>query len=164
MNKEKIKLDSFILAGISARTNNQNEMNPQNAKIGAMMNSYWTQQIANEFEQRINPGVTYSVYTNYESDEHGDYTYFLGEKVQSVENQIGSKINSLLIPASYYQKFTVVGKLPDVVIAAWQQIWQMTSLDFGGKRTYKADFEIYDQRVVDPNHATVDIYIGIESN
>jgi predicted transcriptional regulator YdeE len=73
-----------------------------------------------------------------------------------------AKFSSLVIPASSYQKFTVVGKLPDVVISAWQQIWKMTPLDFEGKRSYKADFEIYDQRANNPNQATVDIFVGIE--
>ncbi len=32
----------------------------------------------------------------------------------------------------------------------------------GGKRNYIADFEVYDQRASDVNHAVVDIYIGIK--
>lgn len=35
--------------------------------------------------------------------------------------------------------------------------------NFGGKRKYIADFEIYDQRAADPNNAVIDIYIGMTS-
>lgn len=50
--------------------------------------------------------------------------------------------------------------MPDIVIQAWQAIWKMTPEDLGGKRTYRADFEIYDQRAQDPQNSVVDIYIG----
>lgn len=162
MKKEKIKLDNLILVGISTRTNNKNEMDPKSAKIAPLAHSYWSKQIANSIKNRINPGVTYSIYTDYESDEHGEYTYFIGEEVKSLENQVIINFNSLIIPASNYQKFTTnAGKFPDIVIAAWQRIWQMTPADLGGKRQYKADFEMYDQRASNPDHSIVDIYIGI---
>ena len=54
------------------------------------------------------------------------------------------------------------GKMPDVVINAWQQIWKMTSEDFEGNRTYISDFEVYDQRANDPANTSLDIYIGIK--
>jgi predicted transcriptional regulator YdeE len=38
----------------------------------------------------------------------------------------------------------------------------MDSVDFGGRRKYIADFEVYDDRAVDPENAAVDIYIGID--
>lgn len=52
--------------------------------------------------------------------------------------------------------------MPEVVISAWQKIWAMNENDFGGKRKYVADFEIYDQRASDPNNTIIDICIGIE--
>jgi len=54
------------------------------------------------------------------------------------------------------------GKMSDIVINAGQQIWQMTSDDFEGNRVYIADFEIYNQRAIDPTNASLDIYIGIK--
>lgn len=163
MQKEKTKLGELTLVGLTARTNNKNEMNPSTSKIGALAGLYWGNQIANDFKNRLHPGVTYSIYTEFESDEHGDYTYFIGELVDSAKNQDLSQFKTLTIPASHYQKFTTPsGKMPDVVITAWQKIWAMTASDFGGKRKYIADFEIYDQRASDPNNSVVDIYLGIE--
>ena len=52
--------------------------------------------------------------------------------------------------------------MPEVVINAWQQIWQMSSNDFEGRRAYIADFEVYDQRAMDPANTSLDIYIGIK--
>jgi len=40
-------------------------------------------------------------------------------------------------------------------------LWKMNENDFGGKRKYLADFEVYDKRASDPSNAVVDIYIGL---
>lgn len=161
-NKEKIKMGSLMLAGITIRTTNKNEMNPATAKIGSTVNTYWQQQISSQIKDRINPGVTFLAYTDYESDEHGEYTFFIGEAVHSFENQNGAALTQLVIPEGDYQKFTTTaGKIPEVVINSWQKIWQMTQSDFEGKRRYHTDFEIYDERANDLENAVVDICIGI---
>lgn len=163
MKKEMIRLDELTLVGLTARTNNQNEMNPTTSKIAALASFYWNNQIASAIKNRSNPGITYSVYTEFESDENGDYTYFIGEAVGSSKDQDLQRFKILHIPKSHYQKFTTPpGKMPEVVISAWQAIWKMQQSDLGGKRKYIADFEIYDQRAADLNNAVVDIYIGIE--
>lgn len=156
VNKQEIKL-----IGLSARTNNKNEMNPQTSRIGELAGRYWSQGVAAQIPNRQNPGVTLSVYTEYDSDEHGDYTYFIGEEVTSFEN-IPSGFQKLIIPSAKYQKFTTpAGKMPEVVINAWQQLWKMSAADFEGKRAYQADFELYDQRASDPENTIVDVYVGI---
>lgn len=161
MKKELVTQPEIKLIGLSIRTNNKNEMNPSTAKIAELAGRFWTQGFADNIQNRKRPGTTYSVYTEYDSDEHGDYTYFIGEEVTSFEN-ISSAFSQLTIPAATYQRFTTnPGKMPEVVINAWQQIWNMTQDDFGGKRTYQADFEVYDQRAHDPLNSSLDIYIGV---
>ncbi len=163
MQSEEIFLEELILIGTTVRTNNNNEMNPENAKIGEHFHSYFNNKLADEFKDRCYPNVTYSVYTEFESDENGNYTHFIGEAVRSLEEQDLSKFNKLVIPASKYKKFTTAsGKIPYIVLDAWQQIWKLNSSNFGGKRTYIADFEIYDQRAYNPDSAVVDIFIGIK--
>lgn len=137
-------------------------MDPTLAKIGAIVNSYSGTQVASHFNGRVNPGVTYVAYTEYESDEHGEYTFFIGEEVRSTERQDLSKYTQLVIPAGCYQKFTTdSGTMPDVVIQSWQKIWNMTGSDFEGERKYHTDFEIYDKRAYDPANTVVDIHIGL---
>jgi predicted transcriptional regulator YdeE len=162
MQKQKIILPEIVLVGLTVRTNNKNEMNPKTSKIAALAGLYWGSQVAGKFKFRKNPGITYSVYTDFESDEKGYYTYFVGEAVDASADQDLSQFRLITIPESHYQKFTTEsGKMPDIVISSWQKIWAMNEKDFGGKRKYIADFEIYDQRASDPGSAIVDIYIGI---
>lgn len=162
MNKEMVTKSEIKLVGLIVRTNNKNEMNSATSQIGKLAGNYWGQNIASRIAFRKNPGVTFSVYTEYDSDEHGDYTYFIGEEVSTFEH-IPSDMQQLVIQGARYQKFTTTpGKMPEVVINAWQQIWKMTASDFGGNRAYIADFELYDQRARDPSNAILDIYIGIK--
>lgn len=162
MKKEVENKSEIKLIGLMTRTNNKNEMNPATSRIGELMGRFWGQNIAGQISNRKNPGVTLSVYTEYDSNEHGDYTYFIGEEVSSFEN-IPVGLQKLTIPPAKYQKFTTPsGKMPEVVINAWQQIWKMSANDFGGARAYIADFEVYNQRASDPANASLDIYIGIK--
>lgn len=162
MQKELISKPEIKLIGLTVRTNNKNEMNPPTSKIGELAGHYWSQNIAAQILHRKNPGVTFSVYTEYDSNEHGDYTYFVGEEVNSFDT-IPTGMQKLIIPAAKYSRFTTpTGKMPQVVINAWQEIWKMTANDFGGDRAYVADFELYDDRAADLDNASLDIYIGIK--
>lgn len=163
MDQEKSTLGNLSLVGIYTRTSNTHEMSPDTAQIGKMLGRYFGEGIANRLQHRSTPGVTYAVYTDYESDEHGEYTYFLGEAVDSLEGQDLSAFKAINIPSGAYQKFTTAsGPMPDIVIGAWQHIWGMTQGTLGGERSYIADFERYDERSADPSRAVVDIFIGVK--
>lgn len=163
MQKTTTTLPEIKLVGISARTNNANmfDTNPTNNKIAATVQKYFYEGLPGKIMHRKKPGVTYCVYTDYESDFTGDYTYFIGEEVESF-NDLPEAFVTHTIPSQPYAKFTNgPGPMPSVCISMWQEIWKMTSEDFGGKRSYIADFEIYDERALDHQNVTLDIYIGI---
>lgn len=158
----KASLPEMTLIGISTRTNNQNEMNPETAKIGTTVQRYFSQALCSKIDNRVSPHKTYSVYTDYASDHSGDYTYFIGEAVDSTDN-IPEGFTKITIPAQDYTKFTHgPGPMPQVCIELWQKIWAQESLH--AQRAYLADFEIYDERAMDPQNTSLDIYIGITAS
>lgn len=155
------QLPEVKLVGITARTNNRAEMNPAEAKIGVTIQKYMSNAVVDKIENRKNPGVTFCVYMQYETDYTGDYTYFIGEEVVSF-GSLTDGLEQLTIPAQRYAKFTSnPGQMPAVCINMWQEIWKMSSSDFGGDRAYIADFEVYDERSRDYQNTVLDIYIGI---
>ncbi len=161
LTKTSVQHDAITLVALSVRTNNADEMNPVTAKIGPIWGQYWQNNIADSILHRVAPGRTIAVYTDYASDEHGDYTYYLGEQVNSLE-QSNPLLKSIIIPAGHFVKFTTPwGKMPDVVIAGWQAIWAMSPENLGARRAFQADFETYDDRAADPTRACMDIYIGL---
>jgi predicted transcriptional regulator YdeE len=162
MKKQKIRLPEIKLVGISVRTNNKTEIDPMAGKIFGCIQRYFHQELAKKITHRKKPGTTLCVYTDYESDHSGDYTYIIGEEVDSFES-CPSDFVTHVIPAQDYIKFTNgPAPMPEVVREPWFKIWQMSDEDLGGKRLYKADFEVYDERASDHQNIVLDILIGID--
>lgn len=51
--------------------------------------------------------------------------------------------------------------MPDVIANAWEKFWAMPAKQLGGDRSYKTDFEIYDERASDHQNIVLDLYIAI---
>ncbi len=152
---------SFKLVGMTARTKTMNELNPLTAKIGPLFQQYVMGQMFEKINARKKPGTTYCVYTQYESDYTGEYTYFIGEEVTHFEG-VSDPFETLTIPEQYCMVFTTgPGVMPQVCLQAWQHIWALTPAQLQGGRAYVADFEVYDARAKNPLEATLDIYVGV---
>src|ERR1700722_12942059 len=145
MQKTLVKRKDIKIVGIKVRTNNNAELDPKTAKIFPIVQKYFHQSVAEKIPNRIHPGTTYCAYTEYESDHNGNYTYFIGEEVDSLAD-IPDDLESLIIPAQSFMKFTNgPGSMPDVIKKPWEQICNMSPKELGGKRNYLTDFEIYDE-------------------
>lgn len=161
MHHTFIQPPKMKLVGITARTSNQAEFNPETAKIGSTIQKYISEALYNKISSRKKPGTTYCVYTEYETDHTGSYTYFIGEEVE-LNAEVPEGFKAITIDTQFYSKFTTApGTMPNVCIDMWQKIWKKTPEELGGKRTYTADFEVYDDRALDPSNTVLDIYIGV---
>ncbi len=163
MQKTIVQLAEKKLVGITTRTNNKHlfESDPSTNKVAATVQKYFHNGLAEKIHARKNPGTTFCVYTQYESDFNSDYTYFIGEEVTAFDN-ITEGFETLTIPVQKYAKFTnQPGPMPAVCIDMWKAIWKMNDAELGGKRAYIADFEVYDERSVDHAQVVLDIYMGI---
>lgn len=162
MDKELVQNDEILIIGLSARTSNDNEMSHETAKIPLTADKYLAEELYDKIPNRKNPGITFGVYTDYESDEHGPYTYLIGEEVTSLHD-VPDGLTAVRIPRGKYQKFTAgPGTMPSVVIDAWKTIWELSDAEMGGKRSYIADYEYYDQRAQNPSGIVLDIFIGLD--
>merc|ERR1711964_255218 len=95
------------------------------------------------------------VYTNYESGANGLYDVIVGHKV-SGDAEAPTGMVAVDIPEEGYQCFTSAkGAMPGVVIDTWKQIWGNSDI----RRSYVADYELYDHRAKDPSNAQVDVFI-----
>jgi predicted transcriptional regulator YdeE len=163
MEKSNVKLAEIKLVGLKTRTSYEAEFDTVRAKIANLWQQYLESNIVEKIKNRKTPYVTYSVYYDYQTDYKGEYSYFIGKEVNEFVN-VPDGLESYIIPEQDYVKFTTkVGSIPKVVIEAWQEIWEMSDQELGGKRGYQADFEIYDQRALDQSKAVLDIYLGINN-
>jgi predicted transcriptional regulator YdeE len=162
MQKTKIKQSEIKLVGISVRTSYNQELDKMKGNIFPCIQRYYHCALYEKISNRKKPGKTFCVYTRYDNEYKGAYTYFIGEEVTSFDSSLPEGFQKLIIPTQQYVKFTTgPAPMPDVIVDAWKEIWEMSAEDLGGKRLYDTDFEIYDERALDHQNIILDIYVGI---
>ncbi|TYP79124.1 GyrI-like domain-containing protein [Paenibacillus methanolicus] len=153
---QAIAKEGFKMSGTSARTTNAAEMSG-NGVIGAQWGQFFGNQVMEKIANRKNDTIL-AVYTDYESDETGAYTYVLGAEIAEAGQD--KELRTIAIPDQKYVVFTTrKGPVPEVVVEAWQEIWSWSKHN---ERAFVADFEVYDGRASDPANSQVDIYISIK--
>lgn len=163
MQKELVTMPEIKLVGICVRTSNEQELDKMKGNIFPCVQQYFHQGLAEKISNRKRPGTTFCSYTDYETDYNGAYTYFIGEEVSLFKTELPEGFQRLVIPKQQYSKFTTSpAPMPDVIVNAWKEIWEMSPKQLGGHRAYKTDFEVYDERAADHQNIVLDLYIGIE--
>lgn len=151
MEYEIISLEEKIVAGFSARTNNASP--DMTNVIGGLWQRLYSQDGYSNIQNKANRKAI-GMYTEYSSDEKGDYTAAVGCEVTEVfESSNGIEFRK--IPAGRYAKFIVRGNMVKAVNDFWLGLWNM-ELD----RAFSCDFEEYQN--ADPDNAEIHIYIGLK--
>jgi predicted transcriptional regulator YdeE len=149
----------FYIVGIAARTSNAKEMSG-NGKIGDVWQTFLEPSLVAKIPNKIGVDPV-AIYTEYETDHTGHYTYLLGLPVSSTES-LPANLTVKHVPQGRYAVFTSDrGNIVQVVQDVWQRIWSLSPEELGGTRAFQTDFEIYDQRAADPENAQIDVYIGL---
>jgi len=103
----------------------------------------------------------YALYSEYASDHNGEYTFTVGAPVKFGTAAPAGMILKQIPAGRYAVLSTEKGPFPKVIPEAWQRIFKLE--DEGKlKRIYQIDFELYDERALDPLNAQVDLYIGVK--
>jgi predicted transcriptional regulator YdeE len=154
-----IEEKEFTVLGIAIRTTNAREMSGKGV-IGQQWDRFMKEGLLSKIPNKVDSNIL-ALYTDYESDANGAYTFLIGARVSSADSVPAGMVTKK-VPAGRYAVFTsekgFVGK---VVPETWSRIWAIPKSAPGGNRAYKSDFEVYDQRAGDPQNAQVDIYVGI---
>ena len=143
------KITEQTIQGISIRTQNSYEMNPETAKISGLYQRF-DENIVVDYQHGAR---VYGIYFDYESDASGMFSVLAGaDQIES------SKVNlqSVTIEAGDYLVFEGKGEMPQAVIDTWMKIWDYFSGEKNEyQRVYKTDFELYKSETL------VEIHIGI---
>ena len=150
----------FTVVGISIPTSNADEMSGKGV-IPQQWDRFMKEGLLGKIANKVNSNIL-AVYIDYESDANGAYTFMIGARVSSADD-IPVGMVAKKVPAGRYAVFiSEKGFVGKVVPQTWSRIWAIPKSSPGGNRTYRADFEVYDQRAADPQNAEVDIYVGIK--
>lgn len=153
-------IEGFTVVGIEARTDNAREM-AGDGIIAKQWRRFMGENLLAQIPHRID-GAILAVYSDYESDRDGEYSFMIGARVKSATG-IPPGMMARKVPGGRYAVFTSErGAVEKVVMETWQKVWLATTAELGGERAYNADFEIYDERARDPKNAQVEIHVGIK--
>ena len=155
-----IEEPGFTVAGISIRTSNTEEMSGRGL-IPQHWDHFMKEGLLNKIPNKADSNIL-AVYSDYETDANGAYTFMIGARVRSA-NDLPQGMVAQKVPAGRYAVFTSEkGFVGMVVPQTWSHIWAVPKSAPEGNRAYRADFEVYDHRASDPQNAQVDIYVGVK--
>jgi predicted transcriptional regulator YdeE len=159
MNPRAVEQEGFTVVGIAVRTSNAEQMTAARP-IGKQWERLFKEGVLAAIPNKADEKIV-AVYSEYASDKDGEYTYLLGARVRKVES-VPAGMTVKNVPAGRYAVFTSErGPVEKVVVEMWRRVWETPKNALGGDRTYKADFEVYDQRAQNPADAVVDLYVAV---
>jgi len=150
-----IELSDFKLIGLRLDKKTTNSGGQSNIDCGNLWQKFEKGDFASRISNKIGDEI-YAVYYDYESDYTKPFSYFIGCRVK-INSVLAPGMDTLIIPEQSYTKFIAKGKMPGCISNSWKDIW-----DSKIRRTYKYDFEVYDERSKDWDNAIVDIFVSTE--
>lgn len=150
---EKINIETFHIIGIPIRTTNKDYQAMKD--IGEVWERFYADGIMAKIPAKTDETI-YALYTDYETDFRGEYTFILGCTVKSLD-EIPEGLKGHTVTGGSYLKFSAKGKIPDAVGQQWQEIW---AKDDELDRAYTTDFEVYGKKAKDSENAAIDIFIA----
>lgn len=150
----KINLEAIHLIGIAHPGKTSNEKGQSNTDCANL----WGEFEKGQFFSRIPNPLTQevlAVYHQYEGNHMKPFSYFIGCKV-APGTAVPEGMQALTIPADTYQKIQATGQMPQCIGDAWEKIWASDI-----PRSFKTDFEVYDERSRDWSNATLDIFLSV---
>lgn len=149
----------FTVVGISVRTDNKKEAGGT-GEIPQIWQRAMQEGLLANIPHRTDNNFTV-VYTNYASDQNGEYTYVLGVRVSSVD-KVPDGMKTVNVAAGKYAVFeSEQGSLPEVMPKVWQRINSTPPSDMGGQRAFKTDYEVYPEGF-DWQNSQIPVYIGLK--
>jgi predicted transcriptional regulator YdeE len=145
------------VVGFNTRTSNEIEMaaGPK-GNIATLWQQFFKQNLKDTLANKLSDHV-YAIYTQYESDHTGQYSLIIGHEVIDFTNAPDGTLPIIVAPGNFL-KFTAPDNSPASVLALWQHIWNFFANFKDFKRTYAADFELYDFA----RSKQLEIYIAVE--
>ncbi|MCP8351954.1 GyrI-like domain-containing protein [Candidatus Synchoanobacter obligatus] len=161
MHDDIITLSPITVIGPAIRTSNELE-----ATAGGQISSLYEKFMADNMSEKIDEKSDHRIialYTDYDSDEAGEYTYAIGHQVIDPED-MPSDCEIFDIPGGRYLRYpSQRGPINQVLPLVWQEIWAKTQAgELGVTRAFQTDFEFHNYEDPLSAEVQVDIYLSIK--
>lgn len=154
INPQKMYIERITIVGITERTKNEDEFNPNTARLPGLWERFFSENLSQKISKDNSNPLIYGVYSDYESDASGLYTVTAGVDVP--HDLLSTQFDTIIISGGDYLVFTNRGSMPKAIIETWQAVWQYFAENTEKKRAYKTDFEVY------TSSEECAVYIGIK--
>jgi predicted transcriptional regulator YdeE len=154
MNPVLEEVGAKTIAGMSLRTSNGRESNPETATVPTMWKNFFEYNVTAAIPKQINPLVVYGVYYNYESGSTGDYDLLIG--LQSGATEKPANLSLVEIKEGKYLVFKVPEASPESIKETWAAIEGYFETDTVYTRAFTTDFEVYRGK------SDISIYIAVK--
>jgi len=159
LHPRRVRQPTFEVIGISVRTSFAKE-NSADGLMPQLWKRFYKESAIDNIPAKTDDTMV-SVYTQFSGDATGEYTAVLGAPVKA-----GTKppagMEAVQVPKGKYLEFTTEqGSLAETVPKLWNQISEYFKKPGAPKRTFKADYEVYDAGM-NPLAATGKIYVGVQ--
>jgi predicted transcriptional regulator YdeE len=144
MEMQKLTRPEIKMIGVAMRTTNRLEADPATARIPRFWQHYFEEEVEEQIPNKVDSSKRYVIYTNYESDYTGEYTYIIASEVRCL-TCVPAGMLGLTLPATEYLIFPVEGHMPEALVTAWHLIWEHFPDESDVKRSYTADLEEYNK-------------------
>jgi predicted transcriptional regulator YdeE len=150
---------AFTVVGVTVRTNNAKEAGGQ-GDIPQLWQNAMQNGTLDQIQNKASDDLMV-IYSDYATDNTGDYNYTLGYRVTSAD-KVPTGMVAKTVHAGKYALFTSAQGAPQEVIPAlWMRINTMTPDQMGGTRAYQTDFENYGS-IVDFGNMQMTAHIGLK--
>ena len=153
MQPKLVEHGPLSVVGISVRTSNQEEGDPQTARIPGLWQRYFADGVANRIPARLDDGTILGVYTDYAGDHTGPYTLVVGQAVNDT-SELPEDLVCVTVPHGRYLLFTSASGAPEAIRATWQQIWRHFEQPGAPRRAYTSDLEVH-------RAGTLEVYVAV---
>lgn len=153
MNYKTIEIESFYVAGISARTSENDGQSKKD--ISRLLSSFLEEEIIERIPNKLTYEI-YCVYTDYENGSGGDYKVLWGCKVDSAEN-LPEGIEAVKIEGGKYRQYQSGGKTPEDIAGIWEEIRGSDA-----ERAFKTDFDVYGSEDEDSEETNAAVYLSVK--
>lgn len=146
-------VNAKTIIGVSLRTSNERESHPDTASIPIMWRNFFEYNVMGGIPEQVDSSVVYGVYSDYESDQTGEYDLLIG--LQSTAKEKPANYEMVTIQEGKYLVFPVLEASPVGIKDTWAGVEGYFDHTDTYKRAFTTDFEIYQGR------SDIAIYISV---
>ncbi|WP_455365252.1 GyrI-like domain-containing protein [Kaarinaea lacus] len=157
MNIVEKAVTTTRVIGIKTSTSSTLESDPESARIPELWQRFFSENIEEHIPDKMSEGLIYGVYSDYDNEHRGNFSFIAGRQVLSTE-LIPEDFAAIEIPQGDYLVFSDDGDMPAVIYSMWQTIREYFSQSANHHRAFTTDFELYNNE--HPNK--IEIYIALK--